>query len=212
MKRILIPIALLAAAFPAGRALPHAFLDHAVPAVGATVAAAPHQVEMFFTQELEPAFTGATLANAGGQPVATGAATVDPQNKMELVLNLPPLAPGHYKVSWHALSVDTHRTDGQLHLRHPSLSVAMIDAWIVMRFIHFAAAMAAFGTGAFRLYAFTGAPAPAEAPARAALDAGLARLMLAASVLALVSALAIIPVHHRGDAPDRMRQHSTRPP
>jgi len=28
------------------------------------------------------------------------------------VLNLPPLTPGHYKVSWHVVSVDTHRTEG----------------------------------------------------------------------------------------------------
>ena len=112
MKRILVPVALLAAGLPGAAAFAHAFLDHAVPAVGATVSAAPAQVQLFFTQDLEPAFTGATLANASGQPIATGAATVYPQNKAELVLNLPPLAPGHYKVSWHALSVDTHRTEG----------------------------------------------------------------------------------------------------
>ena len=37
MKRILMPIALLAACLPGGTALAHAFLDHAVPAVGATI-------------------------------------------------------------------------------------------------------------------------------------------------------------------------------
>jgi methionine-rich copper-binding protein CopC len=29
-----------------------------------------------------------------------------------MVLTLPALAPGHYQVSWHAVSVDTHRTEG----------------------------------------------------------------------------------------------------
>lgn len=111
MKRLVI-CALLAATLPAIQAGAHAFLDHAVPAVGSTVAAAPKQVQLFFTQDLEPAFTGATLANASGQPIATGPAVFDPQNKTEMVLNLPALAPGHYKVSWHALSVDTHRTEG----------------------------------------------------------------------------------------------------
>ena len=52
------------------------------------------------------------IAGPDGQPIATGAAVFDPQNPMEMVLNLPALAPGHYKVSWHALSVDTHRTEG----------------------------------------------------------------------------------------------------
>lgn len=113
MNRILLAVLLPAAALlPAASANAHALLDHAVPAVGSTVAAAPKQVQLFFTQDLEPAFTGATLANAGGQAVATGPAVFDPQNKSRMVLNLPPLAPGHYKVSWHALSVDTHRTEG----------------------------------------------------------------------------------------------------
>jgi copper resistance protein C len=112
MKQILLLIGLLTAISASRPAQAHAFLDHAVPAVGSTVATAPSQVVMFFTQDLEPAFTGATIVDAGGQPIATAAATVDPQNKAELVLNLPKLTPGHYKVSWHALSVDTHRTQG----------------------------------------------------------------------------------------------------
>jgi len=112
MKRILVPIAVLAAGFPAEAAFAHAFLDHAVPAVGATINAAPERIQLFFTQELEPAFTGATIAAADGQAIATGAATIDPGNPMELVLNLPKLAPGRYKISWHAVSVDTHRTEG----------------------------------------------------------------------------------------------------
>jgi len=112
MNRISIPVALIAAALPMAQAAAHAFLDHAAPAVGSTVSAAPRQIQLFFTQELEPAFTGASLAGADGEPIATGPAVIDRQNKAALVLRLPPLAPGHYKVSWHALSVDTHRTEG----------------------------------------------------------------------------------------------------
>ena len=113
MKRLILLAALLpAATLPAASVDAHAFLDHAVPAVGSTVTTAPKRVQMFFTEELEPAFTGATIADASGRAVATGPAVFDPRNKAEMALNLPPLAPGHYKVSWHALSVDTHRTEG----------------------------------------------------------------------------------------------------
>jgi methionine-rich copper-binding protein CopC len=112
MKRALIAIALLATGLPVAAAFAHAFLDHAVPAVGGAVPAAPKEVRMFYTQALEPAFSGATIGGANGQVIPTAAASVDPQDPMELVLKLPPLAPGHYKVSWHVVSVDTHRTEG----------------------------------------------------------------------------------------------------
>jgi copper resistance protein C len=79
MKRALILISLLATGLPIAAAFAHAFLDHAVPAVGGTVPAAPKEVQMFYTQALEPAFSGATLAGADGQPIVTPAAAVDPQ-------------------------------------------------------------------------------------------------------------------------------------
>ncbi len=112
MRRIFCLAAALAVMPINEAAQAHAFLDHAVPAVGSTVATAPTQVLLFFTQELEPAFSGATIASANGQPVTSGPAVFDPRNKMEMVLNPPRLPPGHYTVSWHALSVDTHRTEG----------------------------------------------------------------------------------------------------
>lgn len=69
----------------------------------------------------------------------------------------------------------------------------MAEAWIAARFLHFASAMAAFGIGAFRIYAFAGSPISAEASARAALDRSLARGTLVAALLALLSAVTIIP-------------------
>lgn len=69
----------------------------------------------------------------------------------------------------------------------------MIDGWIVARFLHFASAMAAFGIGAFRIYAFAGSAIPAKASTRAALDRSLMRGMIGAALLALLTAVAIIP-------------------
>jgi copper resistance protein D len=62
-----------------------------------------------------------------------------------------------------------------------------------VRFAHFAAAMAAFGIGAFRLYAFAGDPASAQTPARLALDQTLGRAMIASAAVAVLSALAMVP-------------------
>ena len=90
----------------------HAFLDHASPAVGSTVPAPPQQVRLFFTQGLEPAFSRVELATAQGQPIQTSPAMLDPSNNMQLVLAVPRLGPGRYRVTWHVVSVDTHPTEG----------------------------------------------------------------------------------------------------
>ena len=90
----------------------HAFLDHANPAVGSTVRTAPEAVTMWFTQELEPAFTTATVTDASGNTVDRGPAQIDPKEPTVLRVALRKLSPGTYTVSWHALSVDTHTTTG----------------------------------------------------------------------------------------------------
>jgi copper resistance protein C len=90
----------------------HAFLDHANPAVGSSLPSSPAAVTMWFTQQLEPAFTTATVTDASGNPVDTGPAQVDSKDPTELRVSLKPLTPGTYTVAWHALSVDTHTTTG----------------------------------------------------------------------------------------------------
>lgn len=105
-------IAALVALLWSGAAGAHAFLDRAVPPVGATVAAAPAEIRLFFIEPVEPAFSGIALATADGRPVAAGRAAADPGDPRQLVLPLPPLPPGRYRVSWHVVSVDTHRTEG----------------------------------------------------------------------------------------------------
>jgi copper resistance protein C len=112
MRRFLVRLIGIAVALMPATALAHAFLDHAVPAVGGTVSVAPPELRLFFTQELEPSVSGLTLSGDDGRAIATGAASVDPVNRAEMVLKLPPLAPGHYRVNWHVVSVDTHRTEG----------------------------------------------------------------------------------------------------
>jgi copper resistance protein C len=111
-RRIPALVAFAATALVCGAAFAHAFLDHAVPAVGATVATAPAEVTLWFTQPLEPAFSGVAVTSAAGARIDTGPATIDPTDPQELHVRLNPLPPGTYKVSWHVVSVDTHRTTG----------------------------------------------------------------------------------------------------
>jgi hypothetical protein len=90
----------------------HAHLDHASPAVGSSVATAPKEIVLWFTEALEPAFSTIVVQDAKDADVQDGKATIDPGNTAELRVALKPLPPGTYKVIWHALSVDTHRTQG----------------------------------------------------------------------------------------------------
>jgi copper resistance protein C len=66
----------------------------------------------WFTQQLEPAFTTAAVTDKSGNRVDQGDARVDPKDPTELRVSLKPLPPGTYTVAWHALSVDTHTTEG----------------------------------------------------------------------------------------------------
>jgi copper resistance protein C len=86
----------------------HAFLDHAIPAVGSTVATSPGQVTLYFTQALEPKFSGGEVHNTAGARVDHGKSVSG--NVMRL--SVGSLPPGSYSVTWHALSVDTHTTQG----------------------------------------------------------------------------------------------------
>lgn len=90
----------------------HAFLDHADPAVGSTVPTAPGVVHIWFTQELEPAFSWIKVTDKSGADVSDGSSFVDPNNKQEMDIKLKPVQGGTYTVQWHALSVDTHTTQG----------------------------------------------------------------------------------------------------
>jgi methionine-rich copper-binding protein CopC len=96
-----------------GMALSHALLSEAVPLVGGTVPASPKEIRLTFTEALEPGFSGIDLTAAGGRPIATGPAVVDARNDKQLVLALPQLAAGTYRVHWHVVSIDTHRTEGE---------------------------------------------------------------------------------------------------
>ena len=90
----------------------HAFLDHASPAVGSSITAAPGAVTLWFTQELEPAFSSVTVTDQTGQRVDLGNVTVVPGHPDQLQVGLKTLPPGTYMVSWQVVSVDTHRTEG----------------------------------------------------------------------------------------------------
>ena len=90
----------------------HAFLDHAEPKVGSSVTNSPTEIKVWFTQNLEPAFSKLEVRDAKGEEVDKKDAHLDDKNPSLFIVSLPPLPSGTYTVIWHAVSVDTHKTQG----------------------------------------------------------------------------------------------------
>jgi methionine-rich copper-binding protein CopC len=96
----------------AGAAAAHAHLVSSDPAAGATVAA-PKAISLTFSEKLEGRFSGADLSKAGG-PLGSHT-MLDPKGGKTLTVSPgAPLSAGDYKVSWHAVSIDGHRTRGEV--------------------------------------------------------------------------------------------------
>ena len=90
----------------------HAFVDHAEPAVGSQIQAAPTQVKIWFTEKLEPALSKIQVFDSSGLEVDKRDVKIDQSNAALLTVSLPELKPGKYKVVWRVVSVDTHVTTG----------------------------------------------------------------------------------------------------
>jgi hypothetical protein len=94
------------------RAEAHAFLDHTQPAVGATVAAAPSEIRLWFTEPLEPAFSSVQVVGPSGERVDQGHPQVDSGDPTRLSVEVKSSEPGRYRVIWRVLSIDSHTTNG----------------------------------------------------------------------------------------------------
>jgi hypothetical protein len=105
----------LAFALSADAVFAHALLQMAVPAVGGTVSS-PSEIRIEFSEGVEPRFSGIALTSAAGAAQPVGKSAVDPGNNKVLVTKIgKKLPPGVYTVTWHAVSVDTHHTQGSFN-------------------------------------------------------------------------------------------------
>lgn len=109
MRTLLIAAA---ATLAAGGALAHAQLESASPPVGGAVAP-PREIRLTFSEAVEPAFSKVALSGPRGA-LPLGKRAVAAGNARTLIVEIPkPLAPGAYTVTWRAVSVDTHTTQGE---------------------------------------------------------------------------------------------------
>ena len=104
-------LALMLALLAPRAALAHAFLDHAVPGVGASVSGAPAELQLTFTEAVETALSGVRVTTAAGATVPTAKPMGEGGTTLRVRL-AKPLAAGTYVVHWHVVAVDTHPTSG----------------------------------------------------------------------------------------------------
>lgn len=110
--RLLAALAGLSAVALATQAAAHAHLTASNPAADTTVAA-PKQLTLQFSEKLEPKFSGLTVTMPQMNDMATPVTVSVSKDHMGLVATpAQPLSAGVYKVSWHAVTADTHRMTG----------------------------------------------------------------------------------------------------
>lgn len=99
--------------------LADAEIESATPADGAVLAAAPPEIVITYTQELDASRSSLTLHDAGGAQVAGGG--VDPADARLMRLDPPELAPGIYEIRSAAFSAE------DAHLVRQTLSFTILE-------------------------------------------------------------------------------------
>ncbi|HEX5380280.1 MAG TPA: copper homeostasis periplasmic binding protein CopC [Phenylobacterium sp.] len=93
----------------ATQAQAHAKLLGANPPVNSTVAA-PRQIVLKFSERLQPRFSGFDVSKGGARVPMKASIGKD---RLSMVgTPASPLAPGAYRIAWHAVTADTHRMQG----------------------------------------------------------------------------------------------------
>jgi len=109
----LILIVLLYSVWTAPPVSAHAVLLRSTPSANAVLEQPPVQVELFFTETLEPNLSSIQVFDANNQIVDAGDVSVDPSDPTRMTVTLHLLSDGVYTVTWKALStVDGHQTVG----------------------------------------------------------------------------------------------------
>jgi methionine-rich copper-binding protein CopC len=94
----------------AGQAMAHAHLLTSSPPADAATAA-PEIIALHFSESPMARFSGVVVSTPAGMTIATKPAPASDSKTMS-VAPVSLLRPGAYRVTWHAVTADTHRTQG----------------------------------------------------------------------------------------------------
>jgi len=190
-------------------ALAHALLLRSIPDANVALDRAPAQVELFFSESLDPSFSKVTVLGSTGTAVDVGDSRVDPADPTHMTVSLPSLPDGVYTVAWKALSAsDGHVTTGTFPFAVGNVDAAALAAAaqaggqvklplgdVIARWLaYLAGAVIAGGTlfvlliwqPAYAALAAEAGPLPGKPPRWEALAVGALAVFVCASVVSLL--------------------------
>jgi copper transport protein len=158
-----LAVAAVALALPAA-AFAHAALLRTVPQASGTVNTAPRQVELTYSEAVEPRFAIVSVTDAAAHRETAGPPRRSPANPDTLVVPLKRIGEGWYLVYWRVISVDGHPVRGAFTFAVgpnpgpapqfviPSISeTAATPKLVIARWAVFLSVMAAVGLVVLRL-------------------------------------------------------------
>jgi copper transport protein len=109
----LLAVILIYSAWAVTSVSAHALLVRSNPEANAVLQQAPAQVELFFSETLEPKLSSISVLDSNNLTVDAGDVRVDAADPTRITVTLHALPDGVYTVSWKALSaIDGHQTVG----------------------------------------------------------------------------------------------------
>jgi len=132
MKRrslALFVIVICYSAWAVSSASAHALLLRSNPQANAVLETAPVQVELFFSESLEPKLSSITVLDSNNLIVDVGDVRIDPTDPTRMTVSLRSLGDGVYTVTWKAVSAtDGHQTVGSFPFAVGDVNAKAVNA------------------------------------------------------------------------------------
>jgi methionine-rich copper-binding protein CopC len=98
--------------FASHAAFAHTFPDRGDPPINSHVATSPTEVKLWFIQDFDPSGTSMQIFDSSNLEVDLKDSHQDKTDTTLLIVSVPALTPGTYKVRWQALCMYGHHTQG----------------------------------------------------------------------------------------------------